>query len=59
MEKSTTYFKDGNKFETLKDRKGVLTRILVKRNGSPYEIIIQDRSKMQTIKHIKRIGWNG
>lgn len=39
MEKSTTYFKDGYKYETFKDKKNGETRILVKRNGSPYEII--------------------
>jgi len=50
MEKSTTWFKDGNTFETFKDKKNGVTRILVKKNGSPNEII--KISKADGIKYI-------
>lgn len=39
MEKSGTWFKDGFKWESFKDKKNGVTRILVKKDGRPNEII--------------------
>ena len=50
MEKSTSWVKDGHKFETFKDKKNGVTRILVKKNGSPNEII--KISKTEGIKYV-------
>lgn len=49
MEKSTTWFKDGCKFETFKDKKNGVARILVKRDGSPEEIIKLNKETMKEV----------
>lgn len=39
MERSTSWAKDGHKFETFKDDRKGLRRILVKKDGSPFQIL--------------------
>ena len=45
IERSTSWVKDGDKYETYKSKKNGVNRILVKKNGSPIEIIKQDKNK--------------